>query len=108
MLPCWGPGWPRHAAGILNWSACCLLAPCCIPSACNPTRGAAPPPTRLYTLQGGYVTPDQASRSWLLSMTEWATQPLAGATSALWYGNRYQAGGLRRGAAAAHILVYDR
>ncbi|KAL4459065.1 hypothetical protein ABPG75_013930 [Micractinium tetrahymenae] len=60
------------------------------------------------SLQGGYTTPEQVSRSWLLSMTEWATQPLAGAPSALWKGNKYKAGGLRKGAAAAHILVFDR
>lgn len=35
------------------------------------------------SLQGGYTTPEQVSRSWLLSMTEWATQPLAG-----WQGSR--------------------
>ncbi|EFN59934.1 hypothetical protein CHLNCDRAFT_16852, partial [Chlorella variabilis] len=57
---------------------------------------------------GGYTTPQQVSRSWLLSMTEWATQPLLGSTAALWRGNEYRAGGLRQGAAAAHILVFDR
>jgi hypothetical protein len=41
-------------------------------------------------------------------MTEWATQPLLGSTAALWRGNEYRAGGLRTGAAAAHILVFDR
>eukprot|EP00887_Chlorella_sp_A99_P007334 scaffold2.g7334.t1 len=59
-------------------------------------------------LRGGYTTPEQASRSWLLNLTEWATQPLGGAPGAIFRGNRYVAGGLRRGAAAAHILVFDR
>lgn len=35
-------------------------------------------------------------------------QPLAGSPKALLRGNKYEAGGLRRGAAAAHILVFDR
>ena len=39
-------------------------------------------------LQGGYTTPQQVSRSWLLSMSEWATQGLAGAPGALLRGNK--------------------
>lgn len=41
-------------------------------------------------------------------MSEWVTQPLAGAPTALFRGNRYRAGGLRTGASAAHILVFNR
>lgn len=41
-------------------------------------------------------------------MSEWVTQPLAGAPTALFKGNRYRAGGLRTGASAAHILVFNR
>lgn len=44
----------------------------------------------------------------MLRMSEWVTQPLAGSPAALFRGNRYKAGGLRKGAAAAHILVFDR
>ena len=68
----------------------------------HPAKPCPPPP------QGGYTTPAQVSRSWLLSVTEWVTQPLAGAPKALWRGNKYSAGGLRTGATAAHILVMDR
>ncbi|KAI7845326.1 hypothetical protein COHA_001168 [Chlorella ohadii] len=60
------------------------------------------------SLRGGYTTPQQVSRSWLLSMTEWATQGLAGTPGALLRGNKYKVGGLRTGAAAAHILIFDR
>lgn len=44
----------------------------------------------------------------MLRMTEWLSQPLAGTPSALVRGNRYAVGGLRRGSAAAHVLVVDR
>ncbi len=58
--------------------------------------------------QGGFATQAQASRAWMLRMSEWVTQPLAGTPSALFKGNQYKAGGLRTGASAAHILVYNR
>lgn len=44
----------------------------------------------------------------MLRMTEWLSQPLAGTPSALVRGNKYSVGGLRRGSAAAHVLVVDR
>lgn len=53
------------------------------------------------SLKGGFVTSTQASRAWMLSLSEWVTRPLAGK-------DRYRAGGLRTGAAARHILVFDR
>ncbi|GAB4820295.1 hypothetical protein N2152v2_007341 [Parachlorella kessleri] len=59
-------------------------------------------------LKGGFSTEAQASRAWMLRMSEWVTQPLAGTPSALFRGNQYKAGGLRTGASAAHILVYNR
>ena len=66
-------------------------------------RGAQPAsrPHPVPALQGGFITSSQASRAWMLSLSEWVTRPLAGKA-------RYQAGGLRTGAAARHILVYDR
>ncbi|KAA6427890.1 MAG: phosphatidylserine decarboxylase proenzyme 3-like, partial [Trebouxia sp. A1-2] len=56
-----------------------------------------------HSLQGGFSTAEQATQSWMLKLSEWATQPLAGS-----WGHKYQAGGLNIGAKSAHILVYDR
>ncbi|KAL6768769.1 PSD1 [Auxenochlorella protothecoides x Auxenochlorella symbiontica] len=66
------------------------------------------PTTPSATLKGGYSTAQQASRAWMLRMTEWLTHPLAGAPSGILRGNKYAVGGLRLGAQAAHILVVDR
>lgn len=51
-----------------------------------PTHVVHPP--ACFPPQGGYTTPQQVSRSWLLSMTEWATQGLAGTPGALLRGNK--------------------
>lgn len=66
------------------------------------------PPLPQTLSQGGYSTAQQASRAWMLRMTEWLTHPLAGAPSGILRGNKYAVGGLRLGAQAAHILVVDR
>ena len=50
-------------------------------------------------LQGGFSTAEQATQSWMLKLSEWATQPLAGS-----WGHKYQAGGLNIGAAASALL----
>ncbi len=42
--------------------------------------------------QGGFSTAEQATQSWMLKLSEWATQPLAGS-----WGHKYQAGGLNIG-----------
>lgn len=61
-----------------------------------------------HMMQGGYHTAQQASRAWMLRMTEWLAHPLAGAPSGIIKGNHYEVGGLRRGTTAAHVLVIDR
>ena len=43
-------------------------------------------------VQGGFSTAEQATQSWMLKLSEWATQPLAGS-----WGHKYQAGGLNIG-----------
>ena len=92
-----GTVWPRPKAGMrAGLPRATLLA--------RAARGGAQPSARprpAPVLQGGFVTSSQASRAWMLSLSEWVTRPLAGKA-------RYQAGGLRTGAAARHILVFDR
>ncbi|KAK9807507.1 hypothetical protein WJX72_001112 [[Myrmecia] bisecta] len=56
-------------------------------------------------LQGGFTTADHGSRAWMLKLSEWATQPLV---AALPKKGKQEAGGLRVGRNADHILVYDR
>lgn len=48
-------------------------------------------------LQGGFSTAEQATQSWMLKLSEWATQPLAGS-----WGHKYQAGGLNVGQPPSH------
>lgn len=60
------------------------------------------------SLQGGYTTAEQATRSWMLKLSEWATHPIGGSISQLYSGNKYEAGGLNVGTRASHILVWDR
>lgn len=55
------------------------------------------------SLRGGYTTESEASRAWMLRTSEWVTHPIAQRR-----GNLYRAGGLRTGAAASYIIVYDR
>jgi len=55
------------------------------------------------SLRGGYTTESEASRAWMLRTSEWVTHPIAQKR-----GNLYRAGGLRTGAAASYIIVYDR
>jgi len=61
-------------------------------------------------LKAGYLTESQASQSWMLRLSEWSSHPLA-VTSAAKKKNKkksWRAGGLRTGARASHILVYNR
>eukprot|EP00873_Tetraselmis_striata_P036373 jgi/Tetstr1/456637/TSEL_043339.t1 len=60
------------------------------------------------SLQGGYTTAEQATRSWMLKLSEWATHPIGGSMSQFYSGNQYEAGGLNVGTRASHILVWDR
>lgn len=64
----------------------------------------------LSIMKGGYLTESQAARSWMLRVSDWATQPLAGVplTALVRLQDTDTAGGLKTGSAAAHILVYDR
>ena len=48
--------------------------------------------TPCFLAQGGFSTAEQATQSWMLKLSEWATQPLAGS-----WGHKYQAGGLNIG-----------
>ena len=61
-------------------------------------------------LKAGYLTEAQAAQSWIFRLSEWASHPLSvtPAAAKLRRDKRNTAGGLRVGAAAAHILVYDR
>lgn len=61
-------------------------------------------------LKAGYLTESQASQSWMLRLTEWASHPLAVTSAAKRKSKKksWTAGGLRTGASAHHILVYDR
>ncbi len=52
-------------------------------------------------LQGGFSTAEQATQSWMLKLSEWATQPLAGS-----WGHKYQAGGLNIGGSMFDTLFY--
>ncbi len=81
---------------------------------------AREPPPGEGELRGGFSTAAQAARSWQLSLSEWASLPLGrrrassasnggqSDSSARRRSGRYRAGGLRVGAAASHVLVYDR
>ena len=51
--------------------------------------------------QGGFSTAEQATQSWMLKLSEWATQPLAGS-----WGHKYQAGGLNIGEYMSDTLLY--
>jgi phosphatidylserine decarboxylase len=62
-------------------------------------------------MKAGYLTEKQASSSWMLRiMNEWVSHPLAVTEAAKKRSRKksYAAGGLRTGARASHILVYDR
>ncbi len=61
-------------------------------------------------MQSGYLTESQASQSWMLRLSEWASHPLAVTQEAKKKNRKksYAAGGLRVGARAHHILVFDR
>jgi len=60
------------------------------------------------SLMGGYQTAEEANRTWMLKLSEWAAHPLGGTVSHIWQGNKYEAGGLNVGTGAAHILIWDR
>lgn len=59
------------------------------------------------SLQGGFLTAEDATRSWMLRLSEWATHPIAGNFAPLIVGNSYGVG-LNVGPKAAHILVLNR
>ena len=54
-------------------------------------------------MQGGFSTAEQATQSWMLKLSEWATQPLAGS-----WGHKYQAGGLNIGECMFDTLLIPR
>jgi hypothetical protein len=75
---------------MLLGAAACLVDPAaCVPAAALTPRPAA-----------------QANRSWVVKMSEWALEPLAGNVRGL-RGSAYKVG-LNTRRAAAHIVVYDR
>lgn len=53
------------------------------------------------SLRGGYTTESQASRAWIMRTSEWMSHPISAR-------KMYKPGGLRTGAMATHIIVYDR
>jgi hypothetical protein len=57
-------------------------------------------------LRAGYKTESHAGASWMLRLSEWASHPLSRRDRR--WNRTYRAGGLRVGAAANHILVFDR
>jgi phosphatidylserine decarboxylase len=61
-------------------------------------------------LKAGYLTESQASQSWMLRLSEWASHPLAVTSAAKKKSKKksWTAGGLRTGARASHILIYNR
>lgn len=93
---------PVDGSSIATWPRVArVLYVCLALSEASVSRGQ-------HHMRGGYASAAHASRGWSSKAGEWLSQPLAGAPQALLLGNRNAAGGLRRGAAAAHILVYDR
>eukprot|EP00889_Picochlorum_renovo_P002830 jgi/Picre1/29860/NNA_005242.t1 len=57
----------------------------------------------MESMKAGYVTDLEASRAWVMKLSEWASHPVRGARGA-----SKRLGGLRSGALAQHILVFDR
>jgi hypothetical protein len=57
-------------------------------------------------LQGGFRTAEQANRSWMMHLTEWALEPVAG--NWFWWKRRSYTPGLNTSTDAAHIIVYHR
>lgn len=59
----------------------------------------------IESMESGYVTDLEASRAWVMRLSEWASHPVRAARAA--QGGK-RLGGLKAGALAQHILVFDR
>jgi len=60
----------------------------------------------MESMKAGYVTDLEASRAWVMKLSEWASHPVRTVRGAR--GASKRLGGLRSGALAQHILVFDR
>lgn len=61
----------------------------------------------MESMKAGYVTDLEASRAWVMKLSEWASHPVRIARRGMRGGSK-RLGGLRSGALAQHILVFDR